>query len=364
MLVGTALFFHEMALAQVDPGVRPGPAGAGGPLAGISADESAFFLGARDVFQEVDSVSGTIETGVGLGPRFNGNSCAMCHVFPDIGGTAAPDVNPQVAVSSLDGAQNVLPQFIHSPGPIREVRFINVPGTSRRDGGVHALFVISGRTDATNRTNVFGNVVSCGIVQDNFDQENARGNAIARIPTPVFGTGLIELTADSTLQVDSLQSSTLGVNPPLFNRSGNDGTITRFGWKAQNKSLLIFASEAYNVEQGVTNEGHPQEREEDPNCQFNALPEDTLNLQPRTPSTGSNAIDFGSDVTAFAGFMRFLAAPTPDTQTSSTINGHNLFSSIGCALCHVESHTTVPQPASPAVKVHRRLVPLAILERT
>ena len=42
-----------------------------------------------------------------------------------------------------------------------------------------------------------------------------------------------------------------------FKTSGNDGTIMRFGWKAQNQSLLIFASEAYNVEQGVTNEGFP-----------------------------------------------------------------------------------------------------------
>ncbi|HEX3903867.1 MAG TPA: hypothetical protein VH853_13585, partial [Polyangia bacterium] len=35
-------------------------------------------------FQEIDSVSGTVgvETGIGLGPTFNGNSCAMCHGEP------------------------------------------------------------------------------------------------------------------------------------------------------------------------------------------------------------------------------------------------------------------------------------------
>ena len=63
-----------------------------------------------------------------------------------------------------------------------------------------------------------------------------------------------------------------------FNHSGNDGTITRFGWKAQNKSLLMFAGEAYNVEQGVTNELFPNERETDPSCQYNAMPEDHTNL--------------------------------------------------------------------------------------
>ena len=50
------------------------------------------------------------------------------------------------------------------------------------------------------------------------------------------------------------------------NRSGNDGTITRFGWKAQNKSLAIFAGEAYNVEMGVTNDVFPTARDETPAC--------------------------------------------------------------------------------------------------
>ncbi|MBV8576805.1 MAG: hypothetical protein JOZ58_17435 [Acetobacteraceae bacterium] len=54
-----------------------------------------------------------------------------------------------------------------------------------------------------------------------------------------------------------------------FNTSGNDGTITRFGWKAQNKSLLMFAGEAHNVEMGVTNELFPNERNATTGCAFN-----------------------------------------------------------------------------------------------
>jgi CxxC motif-containing protein (DUF1111 family) len=50
------------------------------------------------------------------------------------------------------------------------------------------------------------------------------------------------------------------------NRNGNDGTIARFGWKAQNKSLLAFAGEAYNVEMGISNELFQTEREEDPSA--------------------------------------------------------------------------------------------------
>ena len=50
------------------------------------------------------------------------------------------------------------------------------------------------------------------------------------------------------------------------NRNGNDGTIARFGWKAQNKSLLLFSGEAYNVEMGISNELFQTERDETANC--------------------------------------------------------------------------------------------------
>ena len=88
-----------------------------------------------------------------------------------------------------------------------------------------------------------------------------KGNVSFRIPTPVFGLGLVENTPDQNLINDVAaiadKRSALGITGH-FNYSGNDGTIARFGWKAQNKSLMIFAGEAYNVEMGVTNELFPQ----------------------------------------------------------------------------------------------------------
>jgi CxxC motif-containing protein (DUF1111 family) len=118
------------------------------------------------------------------------------------------------------------------------------------------------------------------------------------------------------------------------NFSGNDGTITRFGWKAQNKSLEIFSGEAYNVEQGVTNDLFPQERDETRGCQFNATPESQTNFAALTPS------DMPSDVVKFAVFLRLLAAPTPSSDTASIVSGRKLFEDTGCALCHTPTlHT-------------------------
>src|SRR5262249_44235397 len=146
---------------------------------------------------------------------------------------------------------------------------------------------------------------------------------IFRIPTPTFGLGLVEATPDSNLQAAvagvAKQGSSLGISA-VFNHSGNDGTITRFGWKAQNKSLIIFAGEAYNVEQGVTNDAFPNEREEDPNCQFNVLPESTTNLTPTNPTIPAG---ISQDIVDFAAFMRMLAPPTPASGSSAAAQSNS-----------------------------------------
>jgi len=317
------------ALAQTDPGVRGGPAGAGGPIAGYTLKEGKFFSAGKDAFVEVQSVQGTIAgTEPGLGPRFNLDSCGGCHSQPAIGGSS-PTVNPQVAVATKNGATNKIPSFITLGGPVKEARFkfVDFPANTVRDGGVHDLFTITGRTDAPG----------CSILQPDFASQSS--NVIFRIPTPTFGAGLIEAITDSTIVANKIANAVakaaLGINGHE-NREGNAGTVTRFGWKAQNKSLTIFSGEAYNVEQGVTNELFPQERDETPSCLFNATPENHLNYEETNP------LKISSDANNFTNFLRFLAPPIPAPSTPSIANGKALFQSntVGCALCHTPSLNT------------------------
>ena len=329
--------------APVDPGVRGGPAGAGAPLSGLTADETAFFKDGLERFSEIESV--TNGSNNGLGARFNSNQCFSCHSQPNAGGSS-PAQNPLLAVAGLQGARNTVPWFITPKGPIREARFKKSNGVN--DGSVHDLFVITGRTDAPG----------CKIAQPDFlpagtplTGQGGNPNIIFRIPTPVFGAGLIEAIPDSAILANMhshpSEKSAMGIsghaNSHLsgnVNLSGNDGTITRFGWKAQNKSLLMFAGEAYNVEMGITNQLFPQERDETPGCVFNATPDDTLNFTPAQPPAGSPNTAVLSDIEGFANFMRLLAPPTPAPTTPSSTNGRALFTKIGCAHCHTPSFTT------------------------
>jgi len=335
----------QAAEGPVDPGVRGGSPGAGGPLPGLSADELAFFNDGLTRFVTVESVSGGRNNG--LGARFNSNSCLSCHGQPTVGGSS-PASNPLIAVATLNGAKNTVPWFITARGPIREARFKRSPDGAQ-DGSVHDLFVITGRSDAGK----------CNIAQPDFlpagDPLSGRGgnpNIIFRIPTPVFGAGLIEAIPDTAIlanmAADTQRKKPLGVvghpNAHLggnVNRSGNDGTITRFGWKAQNKSLLMFAGEAYNVEMGVSSQLFPQERDETPGCVLNATPEDASNFTTAaepTPTQSHPAVL--SDIEAFADFMRLLAPPSPAADTPSIKHGRDAFTSVGCALCHTPSLTT------------------------
>ncbi len=337
------LLVGGIAAAQRDPGPRAGAAGAGGAIPGLKPEEQSFFDASLPDFMEVDSVSGSIpgEGGSGLGPTFNGNSCAQCHAQPAIGGSSPglrspqnPLPNPQVALANLDGASNVVPSFISADGPVREARFVRNPNGSL-DGGVHGLFSIMGRSDAEG----------CTLVQPNFGQQLAGNNVIFRIPTPVFGLGLVEATPDSTLQANLAANS--GIKSQLgisgaFNSSGNDGTITRFGWKAQNKSLMVFAGEAYNVEQGVSNEAFTNERSAVAGCVYNGSPEDSTRLLSESGSPTGTPAEMSSDLVNFATFMRLSAPPAPAPLSASAVNGSRLFVSAGCALCHSATLTSGP----------------------
>jgi len=344
VLATGACLWGQTARGPVDPGPRGGAAGAGAPLPGLSADELAFFKDGLSRFMNIETVTGASNTG--LGPRFNSNQCFSCHSQPEAGGSS-PAHNPLIAVATLNGAGNKLPWFITATGPIREARFQRNPNGTN-DGEVHDLFVITGRSDAAG----------CNIAQPDFlpagNPVTGRGgnrNIIFRIPTPTFGAGLIEAIPDvailGNMHENAAVKKKLGIsghaNAHLSgnaNRSANDGTITRFGWKAQNKSLLMFAGEAYNVEMGISNQLFPQERDETPGCLLTATPNDTDNFTTTpTPSAASNTAVL-SDIEAFANFMRMLAPPTPAPATRSTEKGKTVFENVGCAHCHTPSFTT------------------------
>ncbi|MFN7997593.1 MAG: di-heme oxidoredictase family protein [Bryobacteraceae bacterium] len=378
-----------LCLAQKDPGVRGGTPGAGGPIPGLQVNELALFnegiLRTTQLEAVCDTCSdmtlgantgedpnlATLTNSSGLGARFNGDQCSVCHQQPAIGGSGGFLVpNPQGSpdhyrkpenpmfylIPHRKGAQNYVPSFITQYGPIREVRFQRKPdGTP--DGGVHQLFTIVGRSD----------IGSPGCTVDilpstDFETQYRKGNLSFRIPLQLFGLGLIESIQDQTILSQS--AATQSLRAPLGiggipNRSANDGTITRFGWKAQNKSLAIFAGEAYNVEMGVTNDVFPTRMDETPGCAQGVNEPNDITRVDTDDSRNqafNNPLHILPDWLQFAIFMRELAPPAPVAFSPSALRGQQLFGTgvdnagIGCFLCHTPSMMTGPRNDTEALQ--------------
>lgn len=290
---GLAIFCVALTVSLVQAQRRP--LRPGDPLPGITAAEFELFRMGLDDFLEVESAE------EGLGPAFNGTSCAACHNTPGIGGIA----------------------------PIAEIR-----AGGRGPGGGFVPLDPSGET----LFHLFS--VPSHACQSVIPPE---ATVIARrVPIPLFGAGLVEAISDDTIRALA--------DPQDLNRDGISGRaamvrdiatgqmrVGRFGWKAQHATLLAFGADAYRNEMGITNDLFPGELAVGVDAARMKLcdpipdPEDV-----RDRATRRRGID------NFESFMRFLAPLERASATGQVALGENLFQSVGCAGCHVPAMTTGP----------------------
>lgn len=357
LLGSLALMVGVLVWAQTaaDPGPRTGPPGAGTFQNGLTANEKNFESPTEGQFTQAFNVSGTSTCGssqtcqsmFGLGPRFNSNSCASCHAQPAVGGSSPPS-NPLLSVYNLDGANNTMPSFEKSNGPVRVPRFpYQISDLSVPDGMVHQLFTVTRRSDAG----------SCSLAQPNFTYASADGDIAFRQPLPTFGDGYIEIVENAdilnNLNSNLAQKQALGIGGAV--NIADDGSVSRLGWKAQWRAILPAAGAEENVEMGVTNEMFPTETDQsNPNCLTNPVPEDYTNYAysgitvagVQEPTYYPWNFPEGADRDAI--FIRFLEQPTPgqciadppETAAQTCANGQTQFNNAGCVLCHTTSYTT------------------------
>ena len=269
----------------------------GKPLAGITpAEMDRFRLGLAD-FLAVETAE------EGLGPAFNGTSCAVCHSIPAVGGGG---LVAEVRAGIRDADGTFRPAF----------------ATDADAGGtLFQLFSIPGH--------------ACQPVPP------PEANVVARrIPIPLFGAGLVEAIPDSDIaaRADPHDQNFDGVRgrPALvIDRVSGQQRVGRFGWKAEHATLAAFAGDAYRNEMGITNEIFPQElalgvaAEKMRLCDPIPDPEDLPD-----PVTGLSGVD------NFEAFMKFLAPPPRAPLNDLVTAGEGVFTSIGCAACHVPALRT------------------------
>lgn len=259
----------------------------GEPLPGLTSAQAADFDHGLDQFSEVEDAS------IGLGPVFNGRSCAECHAQPVIGGSA------------FDMVVSAETRFARTGQHFDPLERLGGPLIQRVGLGDYA-----------------GLLGPCHIEGEKVPAE---ANAVSvRITTPLFGAGLIDAIPDGEILLGALIphfDGTSGRPNIVKNPVTGRPSIGRFGWKSQVSSLFVFSGDAYLNEMGVTNqifpvENKPQGRDIPPGCDVKADPENT------------------DDVAAFFNFMRLLAPPPRHAPTTQTERGGGVFLASGCASCH------------------------------
>ena len=275
--VGVVWLFAQSSVRPVLPG---------DPLPGISGTEFELFrLGLED-FSEVETAED------GLGPAFNGTSCAVCHSVPAVGGMSTVT---EVRAGYRDEAG----------------------GFSEMYGGtLYHLFSIPGHR--------------CQV------QIPPEANVIARrLPIPLFGAGLVEAIPDEAIIAledpddrdgDGIRGRAARVIDVVSGRE----RIGRFGWKSQHATLLAFSGDAYRNEMGITNDLFQTDV-------ALGIDEGTMALcspprkgveDVRNRATGMRGID------NFENFMRLLAPIGRGPVNASAAAGEQVFHAMGCAACH------------------------------
>jgi CxxC motif-containing protein (DUF1111 family) len=290
----------------------------GSGAVGNGFTDSATFVADTAKFLAVEDIAD------GIGPIYNARSCGDCHATPNVGGTSQQAelrighntngqfVNPSLTID--DGAETIPNRSLVNQRSICDRAQERVPGAE----DVRAL-----------RASL--NILGDGFIEA-IDSNNL--NAIANAQPGQSGGQI----AGQFIQV------------PVF-EAGNAVRGARFGWKNQMASLLSFSSDAYLNEQGVSNRFNPTDNAH--TCKVTDDPED------------EQEADGLFDIDHFARFMRATQAPPRDTALAATadaVTGSNLFTQIGCAICHVRTFTTVP--AGTAINGGQFIVPAALGNKT
>jgi CxxC motif-containing protein (DUF1111 family) len=275
------------ALAWRASSVSPG---SGDPIGGLTPAQQALFSDGKADFESVETV-----TPDGLGPVFNGTSCAGCHSTPATGGASTTV----------------------------ETRFGRI-----LNGKFDPMSEFGGSLIQTTGTGPQG---SCDFVGETVPPE---ATIVAhRLTTPLFGLGLVDAVPDDEIKAIALiqkifSPSTAGKVAMVTDLASSHLKVGKFGWKCQNPNLHQFAGDAYVNEMGITNPQFPQE-----NC-----PQGDCNLLVCNPVPTLN--DDGSGVTKFTNFMTFLA-PLPRGPVNDDVrHGEALFFTTGCFACHTPALQT------------------------
>jgi len=319
----------------------------GRPLANMRADRrDAFFVGNSFFNRTWVAAPTSTESFDGLGPTFNATSCSACHFKdgrgrPPAEGDRMLSMLLRLSVPGADAHGGPAPEptyggqlepngILSVPGEgTPKVSYVEQPG-SYPDGTPYSLRLPTYRIDELH----YGPLAASVLISP-------------RVAPMVAGVGLLEAVDDATLLAladpdDRDGDGVRGRVNRVWDEAAGALRIGRFGWKANQPSVAQQNAGAFLGDMGITSPLFPKE-----NCP-------TSHLECRAAKSGGSPEIVERDLAAVLFYTRVLAVPARrNVDDPQVVAGEQLFSTIGCATCHVAALTTGAAAAEPELQMQK-----------
>lgn len=316
----------------------------GQPAPGLEREhELLFFVGNSFFNQNWVSAPASTTARDGLGPSYNARSCASCH-FKD--GRGQPPVDGEVGTGflirlNIPERDPITNQYLPDPNYGSQVQDIALQGLIP-EGQIAITYEEFTGTYADGTTYSL-RMPTYTIVDLAYGDLDPNVMLSPRIANQVIGLGLLEAIPEETIlgfsdPDDSNGDGISGRPNYVWNILEAQLTLGRFGWKANQPSLIQQNSAAFNGDIGITTRVFPVE-----NCP--TIQVDCLNAV----NGGVPEID-DDDLDKVTLYTSSLSVPAQrDFDNPDVMLGEALFTEIGCANCHIMEIETGEHPTIPAL---------------
>lgn len=300
------------------------------PVSNISDDKLMLFHSGNSFFnQPWVAAPASTKKRDGLGPLFNANSCAACH-FKD--GRGRPPLNVEEPFLSLllklnahiSPKQDFVLGDQLQPHSIAKVPIEGTPSVIYET--IDGIYPDGQKYSLIKPTYAIRSGIG--------SLEKISFSISPRVAPAVFGAGLLEAIPEKTLLSlnDPDDTDGDGISGKLnyvLDRTSGRQVMGRFGWKAEQPTVLQQSAAAFNGDMGITSSLFPKD-----SCTINQVAcNDSID-------GGSPEID-DETLKRVSLYVSLLAVPVRKNYASQTIRkGKYLFNDIGCASCHTPRHVT------------------------
>jgi CxxC motif-containing protein (DUF1111 family) len=291
-----------------------------------------------DLQFEATFVSAPSPRNPGLGPIFNNVSCTSCHINDGRG--KVPGVG-EISVLMLFRVSVPGQNEFGGPNP--------VPGFGdqlQHRAGVNVIKEADVNIKYTEKSFQFDDGSAYQLrfpdyaVTNTYAAFPADAMLSPRVAAPVFGLGLLEAVSDADIlsRADENDANGDGISGRpnyVWNYVTRQTTLGRFGWKANQPSILQQVAAAYNGDIGITTSVFPRENS------WGQPQYDNASDDPELSDSLLYSVEF---------YIKTLAVPARRNANDVVVKqGKQLFVSAGCANCHAPDLRTAVNVAFPSV---------------